>query len=160
MGNIPGQIIGELSEIGKSVGGQTAQATKDIAGKALESFGLSGGNKSGSKPFVRPTAAPEGGKPQTVWEQIDVEKDAQARRSMARRALEEFMSGGTRRPKEPSIWERLQMETDEKKKQETLSRQASAKTQLSVPESVRKRGDLHGINAKQTATENRNVRQD
>jgi hypothetical protein len=160
MGNIPGQIVGELSEIGKSVGGQTVQATKDIAGQALESFGLSGHKQSGGKTFVRPASSSEGGTRDTAWDQIDIEKNAQAKRAMARRALEELTQGSLRRPKEPSIWERLQMEADDKKKQETRSQQQASQTQLVMPSSKRPRGDLYGAKAKQTATENRNVRQD
>jgi hypothetical protein len=152
MGNIPGQIIGELSEIGKQVGGEVAQIPKDIAGIAMESLGAKGSSKTQSQ------AQP--GKPNTAWEQIDVEQDKNIKRQMARRALEELTKGAARRPKEPSIWERLQMEADEKKKQEVQAQQTAAKQQLSTPTSKRPRGDLYGAKAKQTATENRNVRQD
>jgi hypothetical protein len=150
MGTIPGQIIGELSEIGKQVGGEVTQIPKDIAGIALESLGA----KSSKARPVQP------GKSNTAWDQIDVEPDKKIKRTMARRALEELVQGSAKRPKEPSIWERLQMEADEKKKQETQSKQATASQQLNVPASKRPRGDLYGAKAKQTATENRNVRQD
>lgn len=149
---IGGQIIGELSEIGKQVGGEVAQVPKDIAGIALESLGAKSSGKTGN--------STQQGKSNTAWEQIDVEPDKKVKRAMARRALEELTKGAARRPKEPSIWERLQMEADEKKKQEVQAQQTAAKQQLSTPTSKRPRGDLYGTKAKQTATENRNVRQD
>jgi hypothetical protein len=152
MGTIPGQIIGELSEIGKQVGGEVTQVPKDIAEIALESLGAKGSGKT--------QGSTQPGKQNTAWEQIDVEQDKKIKRAMARQALEELTKGSARRPKEPSIWERLQMEADEKKKQEVQAQQTAVKQQLSVPASKRLRGDLYGTKAKQTATENRNVRQD
>jgi hypothetical protein len=151
MGNIPGQIIGELSEIGKQVGQEAAKVPADIAGKALESLGAS---KSSNTQQAQP------GKSNTAWEQIDVETDKKIKQHIARKALEELTNGAARRPKEPSIWERLQMEADEKKKEAVAQQAAAAKQQLPVSTSKRPRGDLYGAKAKQTATENRNVRQD
>jgi len=150
MANIPGQIIGELSEIGKQVGGEVTQVPKDIAGKALESLGVTGGKKP-----VKQTA-----KSNTAWEQIDTEPDKNVKLHIARKALEELTKGALQRPREPSIWERLQMEADQKKKEEIANAAISAKQHLTMPTSVRTKGDLYGAKAKQTATENRNVRQD
>lgn len=150
-----GQIISELGGLGKKIGGEVAKVPKDIAGKALESLGTSSGKKPGST--TTSTNTSEGAK-STVWEQINAEKDQRARQRMARRALEEFARGGSRK-KEPSIWERLQMEQDQKKKEQTANQQAAGQ-QMAAPVAKRARGDLYGKKAKQTATENRNVRQD
>jgi hypothetical protein len=147
---IGGQIIGEISEIGKQVGGEAVKVPKDIAGIALESLGATSGKKQGNQIT----------KPNTAWEQIDTEPDKKIKRQMARRALEELTKGALQRPKEPSIWERLQMEADQKKKEDIASQVVAAKQHLNVPTSKRPKGDLYGTKAKQTATENRNVRQD
>src|SRR3989338_8772328 len=96
--NIPGQIISELGQIAKDVGRQTAKIPGDIAGKALESLGASS-KKSGA----------------TAWDQIGVEKDQKVRRAIARKALEDLIGGAAAKPREPSIWERLQMEQEQKK---------------------------------------------
>ncbi len=152
MGNIPGQIISELGEIGKKVGSEVVQVPKDIAGKALESLGTSGG--SGQKPLVTTQSGGE----KSAWEKIDGEKDQKIKKSIARRALEELANRQLKQ-KEPSIWERLQAEQDQKK-QEAQSRQAASAQQLPTSTSKRPRGDLYGANAKKTATENRSLRQD
>ena len=104
--NLGGQIIGELGEIGKKVGGEVAKIPKDIAGAAMESIG-SGGTKQGQTPLV---AAQPGGEA-TAWESIDAEKSQRVKRSIARKALEE-LAGHRLKRKEPSIWERLQREQD------------------------------------------------
>ncbi len=155
--NIPGQIISELGEIGKKVGGEVAQIPKDIAGKALESLGTSS-KKPGTTPPVQ--KSPEGGKPATAWDQIAFEKDEKVRRAIARRALEDLIGGAAARKKEPSIWERLQMEAEQKKNQQQQQQQAAASQQVAMPTAKRPRGDLYGAKAKKTATENKNVRQD
>lgn len=143
--NLPGQIISELGQIAKDVGKQTAQIPKDIAGKALESLGTSSGKKA--------TTAP-----QNDWEKIHGEKDVKIKRSMARKALEALLKHEPKR--EPSIWERLQMEQEQKKNMMSQQRGASPMQPLVMPSSKRPRGDLYGAKAKKTATENRNVRQD
>ncbi len=155
---VGGQIISELGQLGKKVGGEVAKVPKDIAGKALESLGSSSGKKQTGQASTTPQVTP-GEKPKTAWEQIDVEQNEKVKRQIARRALEELMKGDLKRPKEPSIWERLQMEADQKKK-ESAAQSAAAAQQISMPSSKRARGDLYGTKAKQTATENRNVRQD
>jgi len=154
--SVGGQIISELGQLAKDVGKQTAKVPVDIAGKALESLGTS--SAKGQQSATIPKTSGEG-KPKNAWEAIDLEKDEKIKRQMARKALEDLLSGAARRPKEPSIWERLQMEQDQKKK-EAQAQQAAAAQQLPVPASKRPRGDLYGTKAKQTATENRNVRQD
>jgi len=129
---------------------------KDIAGKALESLGT-GSKKTQGTATQTPTEG--GAKSTSAWNQIDRETDKKIKRQMARRALEDLLGGAGRKQKEPSIWERLQMENDQKKKEDTTQKAAAAQ-QLQMPTSKRPRGDLYGAKAKQTATENRNVRQD
>lgn len=151
---IPGQIISELGELGKKVGGEAAKVPKDIAGKAMESLGTGGGaNKMGAA-----MATPQGGesKGDSMWEKILGEKDKRIKRAIARKALEDLINKPTER-REPSIWERLQMEQEQKKNQMA---QQQAGAPLAMPSSKRARGDLYGAKAKKTSTENKNVRQD
>jgi len=154
---VGGQIISELGSIAKDVGKQTAQIPKDIAGKALESLGASGTKNPKGKTVVS-NAPASGDKPATAWEQIDAESDRAVKRHIARAALEELTKGSLRK-KEPSIWERLQQENEQKKEMQKQQVAAAAQS-LPIATSKRPRGDLYGTKAKQTATENRNVRQD
>lgn len=144
---VPGQIISELGAIAKDVGKQAVQIPKDIAGKALESLGASSGNK--------PV-----GDDNTAWSKIGKEKDVKIKQSIARKALEELAGGRVQRKREPSIWERLQAEQEQKKNM--LAAQNGPGNMAPLPKSTSKRpvGDLYGAKAKKTATENRNVRQD
>lgn len=144
--NVPGQIISELGHIAKDVGKQAMQIPKDIAGKALESLGASSGNK----PAVNDN---------TAWAQIGREKDQKVKQSIARKALEELAGGKITRPREPSIWERLQQEQEQKKHMQQQSA-PGAMAPLPISSGKRPVGDLYGAKAKKTATENRNVRQD
>lgn len=143
--NVPGQIISELGQIAKDVGKQAVQIPKDIAGKALESLGATSGK------------TPAGDN--TAWAQIGREKDQKVKQSIARKALEELAGGKITRPREPSIWERLQQEQEQKKH---MQQQSAPGAMAPLPTSSSKRpvGDLYGAKAKKTATENRNVRQD
>lgn len=154
--NIPGQIISELGHIAQDVGRQTAQIPKDIAGKALESL-VAGGKKSATTTSSQTSS--EGGKPVTAWDQISVEKDQKVRRAIARKALEDLIGGAATKQREPSIWERLQAEQEQKKNMAT-QQQAAASQSLPMATSKRPRGDLYGTKAKTIATENKNVRQD
>ena len=63
--------------------------------------------------------------------------------------------------KEPTVWEKIQAEA-EQKKELTKKQQKQANTQQLAPvSSRRKRGDLYGMKAKKNTTEvGRNVRQD
>lgn len=153
---VGGGIISELGELGKKIGSEAAKVPGDIAGKALESLGTSGGKKTQA---ATPQTSGEGAKGNSAWDKIDAETDRKIKRQMARRALEDLSAGTGKKQKEPSIWERLQMENEQKKKEDTATKVAAAQ-QLQMPTSKRPRGDLYGTKAKQTATENRNVRQD
>lgn len=155
--SIGGGVIGELGELGKKIGGEVAKVPGDIIGQALESVGSGSGGKKVQGQKVVQTS--DGGAAKSAWDQIDAESDKKIKRQMARRALEDLIGGAGRKQKEPSIWERLQMEADQKKKEDT-NQKATAAQQLPMSVSKRPRGDLYGKKAKQTATENRNVRQD
>ncbi|HUD18989.1 MAG TPA: hypothetical protein VMR81_00900 [Patescibacteria group bacterium] len=159
-GNIGGSIISELGQIGKQIGTEVAKVPKDIAGKALESLGTSSSKNSKGQTVVTSGTPGEGGKPATAWEQIDGENDQAVKRHMARRALEELTSGAIAKKKEPSIWERLQQEQEQKKNVLAQNQAQQSAQSLPMATSKRPRGDLYGKKAKQTATENRNVRQD
>lgn len=149
---VPGQIISELGELGKKVGGEVVKIPKDIAGKALESMGTASG-KAGT---TTPKASPGEAKSDSMWDRIGLEKDKKIKRAIARKALEDLINKQPQR-REPSIWERLQMEQEQKKQ---AQQQAGAGSPLPMPASKRPRGDLYGAKAKKTATENKNVRQD
>ena len=56
---------------------------------------------------------------------------------MARRALEDLLTGAGRKQKEPSIWERLQMEHEQKKKEDTDEKQQSAQNYKCRPVNAR-----------------------
>ncbi len=158
-GNIGGSIISELGQIGKQIGTEVVKVPKDIAGKALESLGTASSKNPKGQTVVSGKPGEEG-KPSTAWEQIDGEKDRALKRHMARRALEELTSGAIAKKKEPSIWERLQQEQEQKKNVLAQNQAQQAAQSLPTGTSKRPRGDLYGKKAKQTATENRNVRQD
>ncbi len=151
---IPGQIISELGEIGKTVGSEVAKTPVDIAGKAMESLGVSSGGKT-------PAAHPAGEKAEpSAWERIDTEQDEAVKRAFARKALEE-LAGGMARPKEPSIWERLQQEAEQKKQMAAYQAAAAQAAQLPKTPSKRPAGDLYGMKAKKQGSEvGKNVRQD
>lgn len=151
---IPGQIISELGELGKKVGGEVAKVPKDIAGKALESMGTSSG-KTGAAAAKTPGGTEI--KSDSMWDKIALEKDQKVKRSIARKALEDLVNKAPQR-REPSIWERLQMEQEQKK--QMMQQKAGSGSPLPMPASKRPRGDLYGAKAKKTATENKNIRQD
>jgi hypothetical protein len=156
---VGGGIIGELGELGKKIGGEVAKVPGDIIGQALESVGASTGGKKTQGQKTTATQSNDNGATKSAWDQIDAATDKKIKRQMARRALEDLLAGAGKKQKEPSIWERLQMEADQKKK-EDKAQKAAASQQLQTPTSKRPRGDLYGAKAKSTATENRNVRQD
>src|SRR5436190_19471349 len=117
--NLGSQIISELGEIGKKVGGEVAKIPKDVAGSAMESLGAVSAGGKVVAPLV--SAQPSGEK--SAWEKIDSETNKKIKRSFARKALQELINGGLKR-KEPSIWERLMSEQDQKKKEQKFNSQA------------------------------------
>ena len=161
MPNIPGQIISELGEIGKQVGREVAKVPKDIAGQALESLGSSSGKKQGQQAQTTPQKPTgEAPAPQGPWQSIDAEKDKKTKEAIARAALED-LTRPKQQQKEPSVWEKIQME--EQKKKEMAAKQAASQQATAIPmsKSKRPRGDLYGIKAKKAGSEvGKNVRQD
>lgn len=158
MAGLPGQIIGELGEIGKQIGTEVAKAPVDILGKTLESLGTSGGKKQGQKTNQAQQGG-EGAKQPGKWEQIDTEKDPKIKKAIARAALQELI-----RPKsgqrEPTVWERIQQEEAQKKENKAQQVQASASA-LPSGSAKRPRGDLYGIKAKRAGSEiGKNVKHD
>lgn len=155
----PGNIIGELSELGKQIGTEAAKVPADLTGKALESLGMSGGKKgqhgSPSKSVQMPherTANP------TAWESIDQESDIQIKKSIARAALEELIHPKPKQ-REPSIWERIQMEENQKKEQ--AAKKAATQNTIPMPSGKKARGDLYGVKAKRQGSElGKNVKHD
>ena len=155
-GSILGQITEEFEQIGKQVVQEVVKIPKDVAGKALESLGASSGKKSGTT-TTNPQAQPSGEK--TPLQQLTEAKEQQTKKAIARSALEQI-AGVKPKQKEPTVWEKIQMEAEQKK--EMAAKQAKQAQTQSLPQatSKRKRGDLYGTQAKKTSTENKNVRQD
>ena len=155
----PGNIIGELSELGKQIGTEAAKVPTDLTGKALESLGMSSGKK-GQQASAANTSHPQheqSGTP-TAWQSIDNEQDVQIRKSIARAALEELIHPKPKQ-REPSIWERIQME--EKQKKEMSAKQAASQSNLPMPSGKKARGDLYGVKAKRQGSElGKNVKHD
>ncbi len=155
--NIFGQIGESFEQIGKDVVRETVQAPKDIVGKAMESLGAGGGKKSQKSTQAKPTAAmPEPGS--------QAEADAQAameiKKAVARAALQE-LAGGGQKQKEPTVWEKLKQEEEQKKEMKKKQAEANKKASLPQVTSKRKRGDLYGMKAKKSSTEiGKNTRQD
>lgn len=155
---VPGQIIGELAELGKQVGEETAKVPQDVTGKALESLGVVSSKKQQANPVVKPQEENAVVEEKGAWEKIDSETNEKVKKAIAREALAQLVSRV--RPKEPSVWERNQQEEIEKK--ENRAKQIAAAAQMApvaVPKGKR-RGDFYGLAAKQSSEKSRNVRQD
>ncbi len=154
-GSILGQIGESIEQIGKDVARETVQAPKDLVGTALESLGASSGKKKTSK---QAKTAPPQTQGQTEPATPEAAHEEEIKRAVARRALEEL--SGKAKPKEESVWEKIQKEEEQKKEQKKLQKEQAAKASLPQIASKRKRGDLYGVKAKKSQIENRNVRQD
>lgn len=151
------QIIGSFEDIGKDIVREAIKVPKDIAGKALESLGTSSGKTQGQQ---TPQAVTADKPKEGPLAELDQAKDTKVKEAIARRALEE-LSGVKPKQKEPSVWERIQMEVEQKKQQQAQQTVAAAQSALPPATSKRKRGDLYGMKAKKNPAEmSRNVRQD
>lgn len=154
----PGSILGQIGEsfeaIAQDVATEVKQAPKDMVGSALESVGLSTGGKKNPKQQQQNGAGEPGveGQPPLPGPSEEV------KRTIARAALEE-LSGKKPQQKEQSVWEKLQQEEQQKKEMEKKRKEQSRQA-LPKSGAKRPRGDLYGVKAKKTSTENRNVRQD
>lgn len=156
-GSILGQITEEFEQIGKKVVTEVTKVPKDVAGKALESMGVSSGKKSGTTATQNNQAGTSGEK--TALDTFNETKEQQVKKAIARSALEQI-AGVRPKQKEPTVWEKMQMEAEQKK--ELSANQAKQAQAQALPQatSKRKRGDLYGTQAKKTSVENKNVRQD
>lgn len=150
----PGSMIGaftdELGELGKQIVKETVSVPKDIVGKALESLGASTGQKSQKQTVATTTS--DAPKKETGEPQIKA--------SVARVALAQ-LAGGKPKQKEPSVWEKIQAEAEQKKELAKQQQQQAAAQSLPTIKSKRPRGDLYGMKAKKAGSEvGKNVRQD
>lgn len=160
-GTIIGQITEELGELGKQVGRESAKVPKDIAGKALESLGGSSGKKTQSGATIAGSADTAKGAEKTPLDQFAETADEKIKKAIARAALEEIAGIYKKKQREPSVWEKIQMEAEQKKQLAAQQKQQTAKMQLPKFGSKRPRGDPYAIKAKRAGTEmSRNVRQD
>lgn len=154
----PGSILNQIGEsfeqIGKDVARETVQAPKDLVGTALESLGVSSGSK---KPKASASANQQPGEEAAPGVAPAGPSD-EVKRAIARAALEEL--SGKSRPKELSVWEKLQKEEEQKKEMEKKQKAQASKQALPQGTSKRPRGDLYGKKAKQTNMENKAKRQD
>lgn len=148
----PGTIIGaftdELGDLGKQIVRETIKVPKDIAGKALESLGTSSGQKQQQQAASTTDASKK------------EPDDQKIKASIARAALSQI-AGIKPKQKEPSVWEKIQAEAEQKKELGKQQQQQAAAQQLPVVKSKRPRGDLYGLKAKKASGEvGKNVRQD
>ena len=151
------QIIGSFEDIGKDIVREAASVPKDIAGKALESLGTSGGQKSQKPVNSGLTRNLEKG----PWEQFDALPDKDVKKKMARNALQALLARLAGKPKEPNVWEKIQAETEQKKQMQQQQQAQVNASQLFKTASKRPRGDLYGVGAKNLGSEvGKNVRQD
>ena len=135
----PGTIIGaftdELGELGRQIVRETVKVPKDIAGTALESLGVSSGQKSQQQT----TTSADASKKESSEQKIKA--------SVAREALAQ-LAGVKPKQKEPSVWEKIQVEAEQKKELGKQQQQQAASQALPAVQSKRSRGDLYGIKAK------------
>lgn len=148
----PGTMLGaftdELGDLGKNIVREAVAVPKDVVGTALESLGVSGGQKQ--KQQTTATA--------DVTKKEPGEQKIKA--SIARAALAE-LAGIKPKQKEPSVWEKIQAEAEQKKELGKQQQQQAAAQTLPAVKSKRPRGDLYGMKAKKAGSEvGKNVRQD
>ena len=158
-GSIIGQFTDEISELGKQVVQEVAKVPKDVAGKALESLGASSGKTSQAKV--------NSGNPKDSrnleddpLQKMNQAKNRKTKESIARAALEQIAGIYKKKQKEPSAWEKIQMEAEQKKQISVQQQVQASASQLPQTASKRPRGDLYGAKAKQTSAERKATRQD
>ena len=147
-GSIIGQITEEFEKLGEKVVKETVKAPKDIAGKALESLGTSGGQKGQTQT--------QSSGPLSTFEKTN---DQAVKKAIARAALEE-LSGRKPEAKEPSVRERLELEDKQKKEMEAKKAEAVKKAELPVMTQKPRKGNLYAIDTKRSIEKTRNARQD
>ncbi|MBI5614375.1 hypothetical protein HY947_05595 [Candidatus Gottesmanbacteria bacterium] len=158
MAGLPRQIIGSFEDIGKDIVREVSSVPKDVVGKALETLGTSSGSKK-----TQQTSIPAGEKksdPNSPLESLDKAGTSKEKKIIARSALEYLASAQKQQSKEKSVWEKQQDEDQRRKEQIDLQQHAARTQTLQPMSSKKKRGDLYGAQAKKTAVENKNTRQD
>lgn len=153
-GGILGQIGESFETIVKDVARETVQAPKDIVGTALESLGVSSGQKNQKQSAASSQQAGQ----ENSGEAPGPGPSDEVKRAIARAALEEL--SGKSKPKELGVWERLQKEEEQKKEMEKKQKEQAARQSLPQSSGKRPRGDLYGKKTKQTNMENKSKRQD
>lgn len=148
----PGTMLGaftdELGDLGKNIVREAVAVPKDVVGTALESLGVT----SGQKQKQQTTATPDATKKEPGEQKIKT--------SIARAALQE-LAGVKPKQKEPTVWEKIQAEAEQKKELAKQQQKQASTQQLPAIQSKRKRGDLYGMKAKKAGSEvGKNVRQD
>jgi hypothetical protein len=154
---IPKPIIGAFEDIGEQIVHEVKKLPIDIAEQALESVGMNVGGKQGTTKAQNPkpgTTQTEG----SAYQQMDQTTDQKIKREIARKALEELIQSAPK-PKEKSIWEKIQ-EEEAQKKEAQKQQQTQQSSQLPMPTSKPKRGNLYGAKQKQTAVENKATKSD
>lgn len=157
MAGLSRQIIGSFEDIGKDIVREVASVPKDVVGKALESLGTSAGQKK-----VQQTVLPSGenkAPSNSPLDTIDKAGTTREKKLVARSALEYLASAQKSQGKEPSAWEK-QQEEDKKKKEMFEQQKQSERAALKPVATKKSKGDLYGTQAKKTAVENKNTRQD
>lgn len=155
MAVLPSQIIGSFGDIVESVKDEVTKLPGDMGKAALESVGLSTGNKPGQK-VASPQAVPgeAQNKSSDKWDTFDKVDNQQVKQAVAREALAALMKRSQN--KEPSVWEKNQQEEKQKKEQEAAQAKVAAMSQIPQTGAKRAKGDLYGKKAKQTQVEIKN----
>ena len=140
------QIIGSFEDIGKDIVREAASVPKDIAGKALESLGSSSGQKVQGQTGIN-SGNPEDSRnlQKGPWEQFDALPDKDVKKKMARNALQALLARLASKPKEPTVWEKMQQEVEQKKQMQQQQQVQVNASQLFKTASKRPRGDLYGV---------------
>lgn len=155
-----GAFTDELGDLGKNIIREAVAVPKDIAGKAMESLGVSSGQKPKQSSSVGQGQQDQKNGEKGPLDQLKATQDQQAKQAIARAALAQ-LAGGGQKQKEPTVWERQVQEAEQKKEQARQQQKQASTQQLQAVSSKRKRGDLYGMKAKKNTTEvGRNVRQD
>ena len=158
MVGISKQIFGSFEDIGKDIAREVAHVPKDIAGKALESFGTASTNKTQSQiGSDRPKDSRnlESG----AFGDMDKITSKHAKALVARAALQQLAGHNTDK-QEPRVWEEHQRELEQKKTMSDQQKTAARFSSLPVVKGKRPRGNLFGISEKQSSEKGKNTRQD
>lgn len=148
-------ILGSFEQIGEQVKEEITKLPGDLLGQALESVGIhTGGKKQGQQS----SNASQTQDPTSALHQIDNQKDEKIKREIARKALEELTA--STRPKELSVWDKLQQE-EEQKKQAAEERKKMSQS-VALPSSGQRKvpGIKSAVKAKQSSEIGKNAKQD